>query len=194
MACPECTIDIPRRKDKQHFSWEYFEEAAKYFRGAFGTITLSGGEATVHPQFKEFAPKLRELFQPLKLNVETNGFGFTRFPEVFSHFDEVVCTIYRADSFDGCPDNAAKIAAYKAHYGEDSNLRTGRTVFVPRRLRPGTKPCAKLGILSYCNGILFPCCLGPGLERVVGVRLTPTWRNDIAKSIAPCDGCFFALP
>lgn len=194
MACPDCHIDIPRRKDKQHYPWEYFEQAAKHLRGAFKVITLTGGEPTLHPKFREFAPRLRELFQPERLHVETNGFGFTRFPEVFSCFDEVACTIYQADSFPGCPDNADKIAAYKAYHGEKSNLITGKTVFVPRSLRPGKNPCARLGILAYYDGLLFPCCAGPGLPTKVGIPLTENWRDEIDRTLAPCDGCFFALP
>jgi len=194
MACPDCHIDIPRRKDKQHYPWEYFEEAARYLRGSFRTITLTGGEPTLHPKFTEYAPRLRELFQVERLHVETNGFGFTRFPEVFKGFDEVVCTIYQEDSFPGCPDNSDKIAAYKAHYGENSNLRTGKTVFIPRSLRPGNKPCARLGIMAYYDGKLFPCCAGPGLPVKVGIPLTQEWRAEIAAVRAPCDGCFFALP
>lgn len=194
MACPDCHIDIPRRKDKQHYPLEYFERAAKFLRGAFRVIVLTGGEPSLHPKFGELAVKIRELFQPERLHVETNGFLFDRNPEAFRTFDEVTCTIYQPDSFDGCPDNGHKIAAYKAHFGEKSNLVTGKTVFVPRSLRPGKNPCARLGILAYYDGLLFPCCAGPGLPTKVGIPLTDNWRSEIENTLAPCDGCFFALP
>ena len=194
MACPDCVIDIPRWKNKQHYPWEYFEQAAQYLAGHFKCVTLAGGEPTLHPRFVEFAPKLRDLFRVERLHLETNGWGFDRFTDVFRCFDKIACSQYKDDSFAGCPDNAGKIAAYKARHGEKSNLVTGKTVFVPRNLRPGTKPCARLGILAYFDSLLYPCCAEPGLPTKVGISLTSDWEQRLAQVKAPCADCFFALP
>ena len=192
MRCPDCCIDVPRIPDKGHYPWEYFEQAARYLCGAFKLITLTGGEATVHPQFREFVPKLKALFKCQVLSVETNGYGFTRFPEAFDCFDVVAATIYTPDSFPGCPDNRAAIEAFRQH-PNGKKLLTGKTVFVPRTNKPSGRSCAKHGILSYAYGKLFGCCVGSGIDRSYGIELDADWRQKIVAAPVPCSKCFFSV-
>ena len=53
-------------------TWDYIIESARYLKG-IKMIKLTGGEPTMHPQFQEFVPKLKELFQCEILSIETNG-------------------------------------------------------------------------------------------------------------------------
>jgi pyruvate-formate lyase-activating enzyme len=92
----------------------------QFFRG-IERIHLTGGEPSLHPKFKEWAPKFRELFQCRDLTVESNGFGFQRFPEVFAHFDVVYASLYSEATFvpggsnywRSSLDNSQKIADLK---------------------------------------------------------------------------------
>lgn len=195
MKCPDCCCNITmmKNKDKKFFYWDYFVNSAKYFYG-IDRIHLTGGEPTLHPNFIEYVPKLKELFGCNRLTVETNGFGFKRFPETFSFFDEIYCSHYTSTSFEGSPDNTEEIQFIKNLY-PDKTIFVGEITHLSRELR-GTKMCSRgwSETVGYSNGKLYPCCVASGLpERDVGIELTESWKEDILKVIHPCDICFFAV-
>jgi len=195
MACPDCCCDIPNkpRSEKNHVSWEYLETAAVHLRG-IERINLTGGEPSLHPQFQDFVPRLKDLFGCRLLTIETNGYGFKRFPETYRSFDSIYCSHYTDKSFDGCPDNTDKIAFIKDYFsGAGPEFIVGEIDFVPRSRR-GTKPCHRAfgTAVAYANGRLYPCCVGPGLPVPHGIALTANWRSEILAASMPCNGCFFA--
>lgn len=191
MRCPDCTCGIPDKKsvEREHHSWEYFENAARYFYGV-ERIHCTGGEPTVHPQFPEFAAKFKQLFGCKLLTVETNGYGARKFPEVFRLFDQVYFSVYTEASFPGCPNN--QDALQKLSALGLKQLIVGKIDFTPRTRR-GTKMCDRglLGV-AYARGLLYPCCVGPGLPEH-GIPLTENWREEISRCHPPCDQCWFAL-
>ena len=111
MKCPDCCCGIPMREPskREFYDWAYFEKAASVFYGMH-RIHLAGGEPTLHPQFSEFAPKFRELFGCEKLTIETNGWGFKRFPETFKVFDVIYASHYTENTFKDSPDHASTVA------------------------------------------------------------------------------------
>ena len=192
MKCPDCTASIPEvpRADRVHYSWEYFENAAKYFRG-LDRIHCTGGEPTLHPDFMDLAAKFRDLFKCRLLTIESNCFGFKRFPDVFAHFDTIYASHYTAKSFDGCPDNSEAIAFLKERY--PGKVLVGEINFVPKASR-GTKTCHRgySETVAYARGLVFPCCVGPGLSYPHGVPLTESWLQDVLAQHIPCEHCWFA--
>lgn len=199
MQCPDCCIGVPwkPKHEKEFHSWEYFEHAAKFLRG-IERVNCTGGEPSVHNRFQEFIPKLKALFGAQQLTIETNGFGFTRFPETYRHFDGIYCSHYTARSFEGCPDNTDKIAFIRKYFEDNPGDRrpeftVGEIDFVPRS-HAGKNPCHRAfgGTVAYADGRLYPCCVGPGLPTKHGIPLTENWRTEIVQAFMPCNGCFFA--
>ena len=152
MACPDCCCDIPENESKNHITWEYVEHAAQFLRG-LERIHLTGGEPSLHPKFREWVPALRDLFKCKLLTVESNGYGFQKFPEVFTHFDVVYASLYSEATF--APggstywrpslDNAKKIKHLVEYYANRPGpvIYVGNVVHTPRHLRPGTKMCPR---------------------------------------------------
>lgn len=190
MACPDCCCNITYMKnsDKKFFGWDYLVNAAQYFFG-MDRIHITGGEPTIHPKFQEFALKLKELFNCSRLTLETNGWGFKRFPEVFKSFDEIYVSHYTNSTFENSPDNSEDIDFIKPYA---KKLIIGEVVHTPREKR-GTEKCSRgySETVAYCNGKVYGCCVSPGLDTDTGVLVTDNWRNEIPEP--PCNECFFAL-
>ncbi len=110
MRCPDCCAGITAmdKKDKKFHSWDYVVNSAKYFKG-IRRINLTGGEPSIHPDFENWAPKLKELFGCDVLSVWTNGTMFYKKTEAFKYFDEIHITNYTAETFEGSPDNTGAI-------------------------------------------------------------------------------------
>lgn len=183
---------IPKHK-KYFITRSELEEAASKLYGV-ETISLMGGEPTMHPNFKEWTPEIKELFGCKKLTVETNGTMFKKFPEVFAYFDKVIVTRYHKDMFEGCADNLHLIEYLKDFYPDSGFIHVNNIEHTPREKR-GTKPCYRAwsGGIAYEGGRLYPCCAGPGLDTKVSVPLTANWREDIKTVLPPCHDCFFAV-
>lgn len=182
------------RQAKEFHPWEYFVNAAKYLHG-LDRLHVTGGEPTLHPKFTEFAPGLRDLFGCKQLTMETNGYGFKRFPETFKLFDEVYASVYTPETYPGCPDNREQIAYIEKYLaGSATKFMTGLINFIPRSRR-GTKMChrGRSNDVTYARGLLFPCCVSSGILEVDhGIPLTENWREEIVKVDIPCEHCWFA--
>lgn len=210
MKCPDCCCNITAMKnsDKRFFSFEYFENAAKYFYG-IERIHLTGGEPTMHPDFVKFAQSFKELFGCKRLTIETNGF-FIKHREheiyVLAHyFDEVYFSHYKKDMYPGCEDNLYLINKLRMYKEMDNfvcngngaklcDIIVGEIDHISREKR-GTKMCHRgySETLGYSNGKLYPCCVASGIpENDVGILLTENWREEILNIHAPCEICFFA--
>ena len=194
MACPECccAIHLIKKKDKYFITEDYLNHSAKLFNG-IKTISLMGGEPTMHPKFSEWSPKLKELFNCEVLQVETNGTMFKKIPEAFKHYDKIIVTRYHKDMFEGCRDNLSDIEFLQNYY-PNKEILVSNIEHLSRQTK-GTKPCYRVnsGGIAYADSKLYPCCVGPGLDEKVFIVPTDNWRNEIKTIEAPCEGCFFAV-
>jgi len=180
-------------RDKKFFDWEYIKHAAEHFYG-MDRIHITGGEPTMHPDFANIVPYLKQVFGCNRLTLETNGFGFKKFPKVFNFFDEIYCSHYTAGSFVGSPDNTEEIEFIR-DYVYLTKIIVGEIKHESRENR-GTKMCSRgwSETLGYCNGKVYPCCVASGLPaRDTGIPLTKNWRQEILEVVHPCDICFFAI-
>ena len=64
---------------------------------------------------------------------------------------------------------------------------------LPRSVVLG-KPCARATApqVAYWNGLLYPCCVGPGVPHAKGIPLTPDWHERIQHVLPECATCFFS--
>jgi organic radical activating enzyme len=193
--CPECCCDVPN-KTGIDVSWIYIVESAKYLKG-INRINLSGGEPTLHPYFEEIVPKLRELFQCNLLTIETNGYGFEKFPEIFKYFDWIQATHYSSESYEGSDDNEEQVK-FIQDYLKDSKtvVLVANVTHVLRSRRSSGEICerGKSETAAYENGLIYPCCVAPGIEGGKGIPLSSNWKEEILKTEMPCNNCHFAGP
>jgi hypothetical protein len=197
MKCPDCCCNITHmaNRDKRFFDWEYMVKSAKYFQG-MDRIHITGGEPTIHPKFIMFVPLLKELFQCERLTLETNGWGFDRFPHVFPFFDEIYISHYTEDTFAGSPDNTKQIEFLKQYFEllePNTKLIVGEVVHTPRDTRGKSGKCSRgdSETVAYSNGKIYGCCVAPGLDSDTGILISENWRNELPEP--PCHQCFFAI-
>lgn len=196
MKCPNCCcgMQVMDKKDKYFVDWDYMVNAAKYFYGV-DTISLSGGEPSIHPQLEEWSPKLKELFGCRQLTMSTNATMFRKKPEMFGHYDKLYVTHYTEETYDGCRDNMEQILFLKYYYvSRPELLQVSQDMEHIDRAHRGTGTCFRgsNGHISYANGKLYPCCVGSGLDKEVSIALTDNWRELINEVKPPCEVCFFA--
>lgn len=182
------------KQEKSFVTWEYLEHAAKYFYG-IETISISGGEPSIHPKLGEWSSKLKELFGCKLLTMNTNGTMFKMKPEMFGHYDKLYVSHYTTNTYDGCKDNMEEIEYLRQYYSSRPYLLqvSGDMEHIDRNRRgKGTCFRGSNGHLSYVNGKLYPCCVGSGLDEDVSISLIDNWRELINQIKPPCGVCFFA--
>jgi hypothetical protein len=194
MRCPDCCAGITAlpKSLKSFYNWDYVVNSAKYFQGM--GITLTGGEASVHPLFEEFVPKIKELFNSPNLSVWTNGTMFQKKPDVWKHFDVIHISNYTAESFDGSPDNTKAIEWIRDHL-KDTKVIINSTKVVHQPLSDrGTKKCFRgySDTVEFVDGKIYPCCAGSGLPSKINLDLCEDWQSKILTVEPPCHECLFA--
>ncbi len=196
MRCPHCCcgMQVIDKKDKYFVDWDYMVNAAKYFYGV-DTISISGGEPSIHPNLAEWSPKLKELFGCRMLTMDTNGTMFDKKPEMFGHYDKIYVTHYVNSTYEGCEDNIDKINFLKSYYSNRPELiHVGGDMVHIDRSRRGKGSCFRgsSGTIHYAGDRLYPCCVAPGLNTKVSIPLTDNWKQEILNTKPPCHDCFFA--
>ena len=198
LDCPDCCCDIPYRTSKSHVTWDYIVHAAQFLTGLY-KINITGGEPLAHPQFEEWAPKFKALFGCEKLFTETNALLARKREQALEHFDFIHVSHYTPASYaqsskEYRADNTTAVEWIRQRF--PAKVVVGEMRHVPRETRRGTKPCplATAPQVSYWDGLLYPCCVGPGVRTAKGIPLTENWREEIQSILPPCADCFYAEP
>lgn len=192
--CPDCCCNIPN-KQLYNISWEEILETSKFFKG-INRINLTGGEPSLHPEFSNFVPKLKNIFECEFLTIETNGYGFKKFPETFKYFDWIQATSYDENSYKESYDNSDDINFIKSYLSNSkTKVVVGKVIHSLRQGIGNGKICDR-GLsetVSYEKGFLYPCCVSSGIENSKNIKLTNNWRKEILTVPLPCDRCWFSI-
>lgn len=182
--CPHCCYRIPRHVtlSTHHYDWSYFEEAARYLSGV-EILFVTGGEPTLHPEFPRIATGFRDLFRPKRLDLVTNGYGVLEHAAVMHHFDRIHVT-----NFDGVSQSAIDWLA--GTLPEQLAVESSNHIWMDHR-GPGG-PCNRRTIAAYAEGLLYPCCVGPGFPESATMKPTDNWRESLHGISLPCAVCPFS--
>ena len=147
--------------------------------------------------FPEFAPKFREVFQCQELWLETNGYGFRRWPEACLHFDRIQVSHYGPHVFAKSPSNDEDIAfirEFLREHGREHILVVGEVRHYPRKDQGEGNTCSRAwgGTVAYWDKLLYGCCTAQGMAGAVGIPLTRHWRTEIMEPDLPCRHCVFS--
>ena len=192
--CPHCCMNL-LEKEPWEASWDYIVDSAKYFKG-IRRIHLTGGEPTLHSQFCEIVPKLKKLFQCGILTLESNGWGFQKFPEIFKEFDVIQVSHYMKNSYIGSWDNTDDVEFIKSFLKETNTIvLVGDIIHIDRNVRNNGLICDRgtSETVAYYDSKLFPCCVGPGLKDSPSITLSDKWEKEIRDIDIPCNTCWFSL-
>ena len=164
--CPDCCCNIPNKEGK-HFDWDYIVESAKYLKG-IRRINLSGGGPT-----------------------------FQKFPEIFKYFDVIQVSHYTENSYKDSWNNTEDVNFIIDYLkGTPTQVLVGEIVHVNRSRRSMGLVCERgtSETVSYENGLIYPCCAGPGVDGGKGIPLSDNWLEEIRYVRLPCKNCWFSLP
>ena len=166
----------------EHYGLKYIQHAAKYLKN-IEHITITGGEPSLNPDFKEIVPNLKNWFGSQSLSLETNGAKIIENKDVLSFFDDVLISHY--------PNNEEAVE-FLAARNQDSRP-TGPTIHVTKARRAkNPAPCRRANFGQYVYGRLYPCTYVPDGCEDIGIPLTENWREEISKVPLPCAQCCFA--
>ena len=194
MSCPDCCAGIPGMKNKKFHNWEYIKNSAKYFQGL--NINITGGEASVHPKFSEFVPKMKKLFNAPIFSTWTNGTMFKKKAETFKHFDIIYVSHYTKDSFKGSPDNTKQIEFIQQFLrNSDTIVSVAKITHLPNNNRSGMceRATVNSNSVEFVDGMVYPCCASSGLPTKINIPLNKDWEEDILTIKPPCSECVFAI-
>lgn len=181
--CPNCCTGIGINRTLQHHDWEYFERAAAVLYGV-ERVHLTGGEPTLHPQFAEFVPRFKTLFDCQRLTLGTDGFRLGRYRDLIAeHIDEIHFSDYRLGRLVeiGVP--------FKMYDGGPK-----ATNHIPRSRRGSGQPCERAfgECVPYADGKLYGCCVAPGIDGAEGIVAGIDWRVAVRRAPLPCEHCWFS--
>jgi len=180
--CPECAANVPAIRHPEQYPLTYFQHAAEYFRG-IEHVTITGGEPTLHPHFRELVPQLRNWFGCCSLTFETNGYQLDKYQDLFDYFDDILLSHY--------PDNLTLTKRLAALGIDGRPAGPTRHVATTRRARRPS-PCRRANFVLYAYGRLYPCACIPSGYEGIGIPLTANWREEIVNVPLPCADCCFA--
>lgn len=180
--CPECAASIPSIRHPEHYPLTYVQRVAEYFYG-IEHVTISGGEPTLHPHFREIAPHLKAWFGCRSLTLETNGYHLDAYQDLLGCFDDILLSHY--------PDNQAITEQLAALDIDGRPAGPTRHVATARRARRPS-PCRRANFVQYAYGRVYPCACIPSGHEGIGIPLTANWREEIVTVPLPCADCCFA--
>jgi hypothetical protein len=180
--CPNCCYATVC-KEPRHFSCDELERAAEHYN-KFDTLIISGGEATLHPEFKRISRSFRDLFKVRWMELQSNGSQVLEHRDVMGCYDRI-----RVTCFD---KNVLRKVGVLHRMGYNVMRLPDASKHRPLRVVPGNdQPCYRQRFPAYFNGRVYRCCQGPGINGG-SVPLSPSWREEILESPLHCENCLFA--
>jgi hypothetical protein len=165
-------------------------------------IHVTGGEPTLHPEFQNVIWTLTDDNSDAKwrttyVTIETNGWGYERYRNLFPVFDKVFITHYLQDAvYPGSPDNTAIVEMAQKDLG-NKLIREPPVKHETQHLLPivDSSPCSKWfspGLpCGYYHRKLYPCCVSFGIDENLGIPITADWREQIRGKEKGCNSCAY---
>jgi len=182
--CPDCVQQMPRKAPGVHAAWASFEHAAKFI--ARYPITVTGGEATMHPKFHRIAREFRRMFRADYLELATNGYG------VIEHGDDIKCFDFVRITDYPSPRTLAALVWLRRNLPA-KHLQVMRPEHIPITRIGGGFPCGREAQVAYYDGKLYPCCIAPAFPGADCIELSSDWAKRIVEVPLPCDRCVFSV-
>jgi hypothetical protein len=178
-------------RERRHCTVNEVMAAAK-FMGHIEEITVTGGEPTTHPLFCRIVDALRTELPRVELRLETNAVNYPKWSkDVLKVFSTITVTRYSSSSWYGCPDNSDKVALLCEDF---PNVRILQAKHLDVSANRGERPCGREDRAHYSDGMVYGCCIGPGIDGGIGVPVDKDWPQRVLETKLPCANCMFGAP
>jgi hypothetical protein len=176
--------------------------------GPIEWIEITGGEPSLHPDFKEISLNLREIFQAPSFMLVTNGFLFEREKKqlpLLLQYNSIFLTHYTDQFYTLNPNsgkpNTSAVTIIK-EFLESEGYSGLQVIEMNSHKSMNVKVTNGTGcyhfhsnMIAYYEGILYGCCVSWSLpEKGTGVPLTREWRSELKNINLPCETCFLSKP
>ncbi len=95
LDCHLCSQGTPLQQDKKTMSLDEIKRISRFFKPyEFKAVKLSGGEPTLHPQFREICGAIQDLFPSYEYQLASNGFKLEEYLECLGFFYSVEISHY----------------------------------------------------------------------------------------------------
>lgn len=160
--------------------------------GEVASVTITGGEATLHPNFLAVAECARIARGGRHLMLITNGILLDQRRLALRFFDDIHVSIYDKKSRAGVTTERGLEKKIRAAVPHGVGLRFLGGVHTTG-VRGGDKPCFRLqDTASVLEGRIYPCCVANGIDGAESTELSPGWEQRLLEVPAPCARCVFA--
>lgn len=178
--------------------------------GPIDSIEVTGGEPTLHPDFKWISESFHHIFKCKDILLLTNGFEFDTKPEklpLLLNYDRVYITWYTNEF---AIRHHSEANTTQVNIVEDFCKRNGKPVHVQRMdshipFKPpveGVNACMfgynnatwPGDMVTYYRGQIYGCCTAWELDHPGrGILLTSDWRDHLKEIELPCESCFLGV-
>ncbi len=183
--CPLCcNRDIVNNNVAHHFP---VDEVVEDIRGLHrvGTVCLSGGEPTLHPEIERILALGREARGSSRFEVVTNGANLLKIAPATKYVDIIHLTIFS----DSVVESNALAEEYRKV--KPTNVELHLPFVRHCHTGGGPFPCLLLlDTLSVREGRVYTCCAGSGIMGAQSTELSVGWERRLLSVEAPCEGCF----
>ena len=204
--CPECSAreaDPSWRGTDTNITIDELKWAGKTL-GPIKTIELTGGEPSIHPDFKEISEHIHDWFDCKDIMVLTNAVELYKNREklpLLLNYDRVYISWY-TNNFAVKYHTDANTEA--VNFVEDYLKKNGRPVWIQRMDshdnigKPPYTGICKYGYdrgdsVGYGDKRIYGCCTSFWLrDKGKSIPLTTDWRGHLSEIELPCQSCFIS--
>lgn len=186
--CPDCCEgDVVLRAKGRIFSPESIAADVAAL-GDIGTVTLTGGEPTLHPKFEEVARLARAARGSKFLRLISNGAKLEKHAAALKYFDRVDMSVFTDESNAGTPTDPTIVDRVRAAK-PDTDFRS---YVVIHSKSSGKMACGReKNSVSTMDGRVYGCCVANGIAGAESTELSPGWEGRLGDVPLPCDRCVF---
>jgi tetratricopeptide (TPR) repeat protein/organic radical activating enzyme len=201
LQCALCSQGTPYQKNKRTMSLDQIERMSLLIRPyEFEVIKISGGEPTLHPQFREICRKLKTWFPARRYEMSTNGFRLEEYVDCIGVFGAVSLSLYPGKN-DAVVDRINAMNLYNVKCGVNKDYERMEDVCARNNLgkQDVYRNCKFHHYRKIVQDRIYPCCVifGQSIRQnidldEISVPLDHQWRENLERiDIEPyCKACF----
>lgn len=158
--------------------------------GDVGTVFLTGGEPTIHPEFAAVAEAARRARGSGRLTLITDGSKLVKHAEAMRFFDNIRMSVFDSTSNAGESTTVGIVEKFREVCPPGVSFEP--SVIIHYRTAGGSKPCERIeNTVSTMDGRVYPCCVASGISGALSTELTEGWESRLLGVDVPCSACVF---
>lgn len=158
--------------------------------GDVDTLLISGGEPTIHPNFREIVLKLSKIPNN-RYGLCTNGAKILKYIDLLDLFNDVNITYYDEKSYPNSWSNLSIYEELKEKYKGNTTINWSYITLESFSKFSEMCDLAHTKMASYFKGNVYGCCVGAGIKNELGIKFNSDWQKNLINCKLPCKDCVF---